>query len=291
MDLTSGTPAVRETDMPDYSTIETSLGGHGALTVWLNRPHVRNAFDDVMIHEMNAVLAESDRDPDVRLLVLRGKGPVFSSGADLEWYARMGETTREANLLDSRAFASFLDRLDRFPKPIIGAAHGVVIGGAIGMLATCDIVIASIETVFQFPEARLGLVPATIAPFVLAKIGLAHARYLFLTGRRFDAARARELRLVHEIVSAPADLDGAVKELAADISNGSPRSYKMTKSLLRRLTFHGHSMLSSDTLDDVATLLADIRTSEDAEEGIRAFREHRPPSWTWKGPHDSPDET
>ncbi len=109
-------------------------------------------------------------------------------------------------------------------------------------MATCDIVIASIETTFRFPEARLGLVPATIAPFVLSKIGLAHARYLFLTGRQFDAARARELRLVHEIVGTPADLDAAVEELAADISQGSPLSYKTTKSLLRRLTFHGHSM-------------------------------------------------
>jgi methylglutaconyl-CoA hydratase len=277
--------------MPDYSTIETSPGAYGALTIWLNRPQVRNAFDDVMIHEINAVLAESDRNPDVRLLVLRGKGPVFSSGADLDWYARMGETTKEANLLDSRAFAGFLDRMDRYPKPIIGAAHGTVVGGAIGLLATCDIVIASIETTFRFPEARLGLVPATIAPFVLSKIGLAHARYLFLTGRQFDAARARELRLVHEIVGTPADLDAAVEVLAADISQGSPLSYKTTKSLLRRLTFHGHSMLSSDTLDDVATLLAEIRTSEEAEEGIRAFREHRPPSWTWKGPHDRPDKS
>jgi methylglutaconyl-CoA hydratase len=265
--------------MKTYSHLEVSLDARGVLHVSLNRPSTGNALDGETVLEMLDLFGQRPVPDEYRVVLLRGNGPVFSSGDDTEWLAAMMAVSHEKNHLDAMNLAGVLEDLDGFARPVVAAVHGRVAGEALGLVAACDIVIASASTTFQAPEVCHGLVPACIAPFVVAKIGQSHARDLLLTGREFDATRARDLRLVHEVVPSARDLDGAVERTISSLLRGAPCAQREIKALIRRLTFHGHSVLTSSTLEDIADCFSESRTSPEAREGLAARREHRDPAW------------
>lgn len=265
--------------MKTYAHLEVSLDARGVLHVSLNRPSTGNALDGETVLELLDLFGQRPVPEDYRMVLLRGNGPVFSSGSDAEWQARMMDAAPDRNRLDALNLATMLDDLDGFARPVVAAVHGRVGGAALGLVAACDIVVASAQTVFQAPEVLHGLVPACIAPFVVAKVGQSHARDLLLTGREFDVNRAKDLRLVHEIAPSVRDLDGAVERTIGNLLRGAPRAQRDIKALIRRLTFHGHSVLTSNTLEDIADCFSESRASGEAREGLAARHDHRDPSW------------
>ena len=188
------------------------------LRLVLNRPDVRNAFDEEVIDALSACAASAAEDPAVRVVVLSGAGKAFCAGADLAWMSKAIAYSQVENLADAEDFARMLERLDTMPRPVIGRVHGAALGGGVGLAAVCDIVIAAENATFGLTEVKLGILPAVISPYVVRKIGVSAARELFLTGERFGAARARELGLVHEVVP-DAELDAAVERRIADAAD------------------------------------------------------------------------
>ena len=240
----------------------------------LNRPEVRNAFNEAMIDELSEWAISRHADAGVRAAVLRGAGPVFSAGGDLSWMARTADYTRSENLRDAEALARMYSRLDTLPFPLVGVVHGAALGGGSGLAAVCDIVIAARDAVFGFTEVRLGIVPAVISPFVVAKVGRSALRELFLTGARFSAERAREIGLVHAVVE-PGALDDEVRRVVGDILASGPEAVAAAKALIRRVG----AGPSAETAAFTAELLADARVSAEGQEGLRAFLEKRRASW------------
>lgn len=246
----------------------------GVEYVSLNRPDVRNAFNEGTITELTWWADSVSRDPEVRAVVLAGHGPVFCAGADLEWMRRMATFSHQQNLDDASDMARMFLTLDRLPMPVIGRVHGAAMGGGVGLAAICDIVAAADDTQFGLTEVRLGLIPAVIAPFVIARIGRSAARELFLTGARFPAARARELGLVHAVVP-PGDLDAAVRAYLDDILAGAPGAIRAAKQLIAECC--RRSTTEAATL--CAEAIAERRASAEGQEGIKAFLEKRMPEW------------
>jgi methylglutaconyl-CoA hydratase len=240
----------------------------------LNRPEVRNAFNGEMIAELSEWAVARHADLRIRAAVLRGAGPVFSAGGDLAWMAETIEYTREQNLRDAEALCRMYGRLDTLPFPLVGCVHGAALGGGSGLAAVCDIVIAARGAVFGFTEVRLGIVPAVISPFVVAKIGQSAARELFLTGMRFSAERAREIGLVHAVVEADA-LETELRRVVDGILACGPEAVGAAKALVRRVA----SGPSAETAGLAAETLADARVSPEGQEGLRAFLEKRQPAW------------
>jgi methylglutaconyl-CoA hydratase len=240
----------------------------------LNRPSVRNAFDDEMVRELTWWTESVAQDPAIRVVVLSGHGPVFSAGADLNWMARMIGYTHEQNIEDATDVARLFRALDRLPMPVVGRVQGAAFGGGVGLCAICDIVIAAEDAVFGLTEVKLGIVPAVIAPYVLAKIGRSAARELFLTGARFSAARAERLGLVHAVVPA-AELDARVHAYVGELLTAAPGAVAAAKTLIAEVARRAP--------DEAATLTAEAiavrRTSAEGQEGLRAFLEKRKPSW------------
>ena len=242
--------------------------------VVLNRPDVRNAFDDEMIRELSWWADSVAKDPAVRVIVLSGAGPVYSAGADLRWMARMATYSREQNLQDATDVARLFLAIDRLPLPVISRVHGATLGGGVGLCAVSDIVVAADDTVFGLTEVKLGLIPAVISPFVLAKVGRSAARELFLTGARFSAARAQSLGLVHAVVPA-ATLDETVSRYVDDLLAAAPGAVAAAKALIAdvaRRDPHESGMLTAEAI-------ATRRVSAEGQEGIRAFLEKRKPRW------------
>ena len=242
----------------------------------LNRPEVRNAFNEGMIAELTWWANSVSCDGSVRLVVLEGAGPTFCAGADLEWMGRMASFTHEQNVDDASEMARMFLALDRLPVPVIGRVHGAALGGGAGLAAICDIVVATETTLFGFTEVRLGLIPAVIAPFVVAKIGRSFTRELFLTAERFDAARAHSLGLVHKVV-ADDGLDTAVAAYAHEIMQGAPGALCAAKHLLAEIGRRG----PTDVASLCAEAIASRRNSAEGQEGMRAFLEKRKPSWVF----------
>ncbi len=242
--------------------------------VTLNRPEVRNALNAEVIGELGAWAAAVRREPGVRAAMLAGTGPVFSAGADVEWMARSLTFTADENIADAERLSRMLSALDRIPVPLIGRVQGAAMGGGAGLAAVCDVVVAAEDTVFAFTEVKLGIVPAVVSPFVLAKIGRSGARELFLTGARFTAARAREIGLVHTVV--PADqLDDAVRERLNDVLAAGPQAVATAKTLIERVW----DMEPEQAGRLTARTIALRRVSGEGQEGLRAFLERRKPSW------------
>jgi methylglutaconyl-CoA hydratase len=241
--------------------------------VTLNRPEVRNAFNESLIAEL-ADWAGSVRAGDARVAVLAGAGRVFCAGADLAWMSKMVGYSKEENLRDATAGARMFEALNALPIPLIGRVHGAALGGGAGLAAVCDIVVAADDAVFGFTEAKLGIVPAMISPFVVARIGQAAARELFLTAGRFSAARAREIGLVHRVVPA-ADLDSAVDAFVAELMTSAPEAVAGAKALVALVS--GKEPASVRTL--TTETIARHRTSAEGQEGMRAFLEKRQPAW------------
>jgi methylglutaconyl-CoA hydratase len=253
-------------------------------TVTLNRPEVRNAFNEELIAALTAWAEGVPADGSVRAAVLQGAGSVFCAGADVQWMAKMIDYTREENLEDARRAARMLHALDSVPVPLIGRIHGAALGGGAGLAAVCDVVIAAEDAVFGFTEVVLGILPAMISPYVTRKIGLSAAREWCLNGARFSAARAREIGLVHEVVAADR-LDLAVERHVHQFGKAAPSAIAATKRLLRDVAGHR----PGDVMALTAEAIAAQRVSPEGQEGLRAFLEKRTPRWaTDRAPAGSP---
>jgi len=243
--------------------------------VTLNRPEVRNAFNEALIAELTAWTRAASSRGAPRVAVLGGAGKVFCAGADLSWMSRTVEYTHEENLKDAEALAAMLEALDRLPIPLVGRVHGAALGGGIGLTSVCDVVVAADDTVFGFTEVKLGVLPAVIAPYALGKIGLSAARHLFLTGHRFSADHARQMGLVHHVVPA-AELDAAVDGYVKELLTSGPQAVGAAKRLVADVARRSPREVASITTHAIATR----RTSPEGQEGMRAFLEKRKPSWT-----------
>ena len=241
--------------------------------VTLNRPDVRNAFDEHLIAEMTA-WAESPLPSGTRAVILRGEGSHFCAGADLTWMSRMVRYSHDENVRDAKAMAAMFRALDTLRVPLIGRVHGAALGGGVGLAAVCDIVVAADSAIFGFTEAKLGILPAVISPFALAKIGQSAARELFLTAARFPAARAREIGLVHT-VCAESDLDATIDGHLREILTSAPGAVAAAKDLIARVA----GRAPAEVADLTAETIARHRTSDEGQRGMQAFLAKRPAPW------------
>jgi methylglutaconyl-CoA hydratase len=240
----------------------------------LNRPDVRNAFNEHVIDELTRWAEATARDTAVRCVVLSGAGKTFCAGADLTWMSKMVSYSREENVRDAQAMARMFSALDTLPMPLIGRVHGAALGGGSGLAAVCDIVVATEDASFGFTEVKLGILPAVISPYALAKVGRSAARELFLTGMRFSAQRAKEIGLVHAVV--PADrLDAAVTQYVNEVLSAGPHGVAAAKALIPRVW----SRLAQDAIDLTADAIATQRVSDEGQEGMKAFLDKRKPGW------------
>jgi len=240
----------------------------------LSRPEVRNAFNEAMIAELTAWSASINADDDVRVAVIAGAGKVFSAGADITWMANALNYTHDENVQDANAAARMFAALDTLPIPLIGRIHGAALGGGAGLAAVCDVVVADESAVFAFSEVKLGILPAVISPYAVAKIGRSAARELFLTGMRFNAARAREIGLAHAVV--PLDqLDAKVEMYVDEFLGAAPDAISTAKALIPRVWTRG----AFDAAGLTAEAIAAQRVSKEGQEGLRAFLEKRKASW------------
>jgi len=256
------------------SGIEIERNG-GRATLWLNRPERHNAFDDGLIAELSAALAALAADSAIRVLLLAGRGKSFSAGADLAWMKHMAGNTAAENEADAQKMAEMLHRLDSLPKPTVALVQGAAMGGGVGLVAACDIAIATEDAQFAFSEARLGLTPATISPYVIAAIGPRAARRYFLTAERFDARRALGLGLVSAVVPAAA-LAAAANKLADILCQNSPGAMAEAKRLIADVTGRP---IDAALRYETAGRIARQRASAEGREGVAAFLEKRKPNW------------
>jgi methylglutaconyl-CoA hydratase len=257
----------------DYRHLRVERRGIAAY-VTLARPEVHNAFNARLIAELYAAFRMLTDADDVRAVVLRGDGPSFSAGADLNWMHASLDFTHDENVSDALRMADMFRAIDSCRHPVIGRIHGAALGGGSGLTAVCDIAIAAEGTRFGFTEARMGIAPAVISPFVLRKIGVSHARALFVTGERFDAARALTIGLVHRVVP-PAELDGAVEAAVRSIGQCGPAGVRAAK-LMAQTVPH---LTDNEAREMTAATIAGLRTSPEGQEGIRAFLEKRRAQW------------
>jgi methylglutaconyl-CoA hydratase len=244
----------------------------------LNRPEVRNAFNEHVIAELNDWATNAAAAPAAtrpRAVVLRGAGQTFCAGADVTWMAKTVSYTEEENVRDATAMSRMYAALDTLPMPLIGRIHGAALGGGAGLAAVCDIVVADEAAVFGFTETKLGILPAVISPFALAKIGRAAARELFLTGARFSAARAKDIGLVHRVVPA-SELDAAVDAYVKEILTAGPEAIAAAKALIPQVW----PLTAADAASLTARAIAGRRVSAEGQEGLTAFLQKRKPSWT-----------
>ncbi|MGB3391854.1 MAG: enoyl-CoA hydratase-related protein [Stenotrophomonas sp.] len=250
---------------------------NAVVTLRLNRPELHNAFDAGLIATLTATLEAVGANPAVRAVVLAGEGPSFSAGADLQWMRAMAGASEEENRRDALELARLMRTLDELPKPTIARVHGAAFGGGVGLVACCDIAIAAEGARFGLTESRLGLLPAVISPYVIAAIGPRQARRWFASGEHFDAASARQIGLVHQVVAADA-LDAAVQAQLTLLGKAGPVATASAKVLVRDvLALAG----DRDALDSAnAGLIAALRASDEGREGLSAFLEKRAPRWT-----------
>jgi len=243
--------------------------------VTLNRPEVRNAFDDVLIADLTSAFQEIEKDETVRVMVLAGAGKAFCAGADLNWMKRMAGYGYEDNLKDANALATMLKTLDRMSKPTVARVHGPAYAGGVGLVAACDIAIGSQDAEFCLTEVKLGLSPATISPYVVRAMGERLARRYFLTGEVIDAGEAYRLRLLSDVCP-PEELDGAVNAILGHLVVGGKAAHAKIKDLVRTVAA---GPADDAMIADTAKRIAEIRVSAEGKEGIASFLEKRKPSW------------
>jgi methylglutaconyl-CoA hydratase len=257
-----------------YSTLRVERDGPIRRIV-LNRPDVRNAFDEEMIRELTAAFAEVSFDSGARVVVLSGSGKIFCAGADVHWMRRAASYSREENLEDAQRMARMLRTIDTCAKAVVGQIRGAAIGGGVGLAAVCDIAVASDNAVFSFAEVKLGILPAAISPYVLRAIGPRQGRDCFLTGDRFGAEEARRIGLVHQVV--PDDeLEAAVAKKVSSLLTSGPEAVSAAKRLIETVA----PLAIDDAFSVTAQAIADRRASEEGREGLSAFLEKRKPSWS-----------
>ena len=258
---------------PQLLNVETS---EGVLRVTLNRPEVRNAFNSQLIEELLTTFQGiADGTPGgIRAVVLSGAGQSFCAGADVNWMRASLDFTHEQNVEDATHMADMFDQINSCPVPVIGRIHGAALGGGVGLAAVCDIVVAAEDVVWAFSEAKLGIAPAVISPYVLAKIGRSHARALFFTAERFDSRRAWQIGLAHVIVPA-SQLDVEVDRLLLEIKSSSAQAIARAKQLISAMP----ALAPLEAKERTVQAIAALRVSSDGQEGLRAFLEKRKPEW------------
>jgi methylglutaconyl-CoA hydratase len=247
----------------------------GIARVTLARPDVRNAFNAEVIEQLHALFTRIAAADDVRAVVLAGEGKVFCGGADINWMRSSLDLSFDANVADAERMSDMFRAIDNSPKPVIGRIHGAALGGGAGLAAVCDIAIATDDAIFGFTEVKLGIIPAVISPFVLAKIGASHARALFVTGERFDAAHAQAIGLVHEVVST-AELDDAVERRLGELRSTGPNAVAAAKLLVHHVLDSSYDESRAITTEAIARQ----RVSPEGQEGLRAFLERRPANFS-----------
>ena len=265
-----------------YNTLlldETDAEGDGVLTVTLNRPDVHNAFNDEVIAEaidlFQNIGVGTGASPVPRAIVLRGTGPNFCAGADLNWMSKMVSYTRDQNIHDSSLLAKMFALMNECPIPLIGRVQGAAIGGGVGLVAVCDIVVATSDAKFGLSEVKLGILPAVISPYVIAKIGTSHARALFLTGERFDAERALRIGLVHRVVDDVAALDAAVADTIKLLKTSGPEAVRECKKLFTYVATNELAESIPYTIEAIAAR----RVSEEGQQGMQAFLKKEKAPW------------
>lgn len=263
--------------MTEKNYINVNIDDRGIATVMLDRADKHNAFNAEIIAALTDALQQLGRNDDVRVAVLTGAGKSFSAGADLSWMKSMADYTEEQNLEDSLKLAELMQVLDNLRKPTIARVNGHVFGGGVGLVACCDIAIAADHAKFALSEVKLGLVPAVISPYVIAAIGERHARRFFLTAEAMDCTTAMRVGLVHEAVSADA-LDDAIEKEIALLLQGGPEAQAAAKHLVRQVCHHDDDA-ETHLLKSTAELIAQIRVSDEGQEGLGAFLEKRKPRW------------
>jgi methylglutaconyl-CoA hydratase len=243
----------------------------------LNRPEVRNAFNEEVIAELTSwaenTVVEATR--GVRVVVLAGAGQTFCAGADIAWMSKTVGYTQEENLRDAMAMSRMFAALNALPVPLVGRIHGAALGGGAGLAAVCDVVVADQRAVFGFTEVKLGILPAVISPFALAKIGRSAARELFLTGARFTAARAKEIGLVHAVVPAP-ELDATVESYVTELLAAGPEAVAAAKALIPLVWARS----VEEAMPLTAAAIAERRVSAEGQDGLRAFLDKRVADWS-----------
>lgn len=263
--------------MSELLQIARTGPGDAVARVMLDRPEVHNAFNAELIGELRSAFRRLDDEPadKLRVVVLSGNGPSFCAGADVTWMRASLALTREQNEQDAMVMAEMFDAIDRCPVPVIARVQGAALGGGMGLCAVSDLVIAEAGARFGFTEVRLGILPAVISPFVIAKIGESHARALFPSGKRFDATRALRIGLVHEVVEGDRALDDAVEAAVQDVLAAGPTAARAAKAVIREVRGLPHESTRWHTARKIATQ----RTSPEGQEGLRAFLEKRDPAW------------
>ncbi len=255
------------------ATIQVTTDGAVA-RVTLARPDVRNAFNAEVIRELRDAFLALSTDPSIRVVVLAGEGKSFCGGADVNWMRGALALSYAENVADAEAMSDMFRAIDGCTKPVIGRIHGAALGGGAGLTAVCDIAIAADDTTFGFTEVKLGIIPAVISPFVLAKIGQSHSRALFLTGERFNARHALAIGLVHQLVDED-DLDKTIGRIARELLTSAPNAVSAAKTLIARVT----AATYDETRSITASMIAKARTSEEGQEGLHAFLERRSASF------------
>lgn len=258
------------------AAVTTARDERGVVTVTLDRPEVRNAFDAAIIEELRTTLEHLHDDPDVRVLVLTGAGTVFSAGANIDWLRSMVDYSYEENVEDSRRLDALYRTLDGFRRPVVARVNGAALGGALGLIACADIAVAVRDARFGFTEVKLGIAPAVISTYVLPVIGAAAARRYFLTGERFGAERAAQLGLVHE-VCAPDELDAQVARVVDELLTAGPDAQAAVKQLVRDVV----EVLPDQqaAADRTVPLIARLRVAEEGQAGMSAFLAKQRPPW------------
>lgn len=259
------------------SALIVSTEGHVA-RITLNRPDVRNAFNDEVIAELTQAFTQVGQDPQVRAVVLAADGPAFCAGADLNWMRRMADYTRAENLADAGALAEMLRTIHSCLKPTIARVQGDVFAGGVGLVAACDMAVSVDTATYCLSEVKLGLIPATISPYVIRAMGARAAQRYFLTAERFSAAEAHRVGMVHEVVSAD-QLDAKVAELTQALVSASPNAVRSCKMLVNEVAGRDiDAALIAKTVEGIA----DIRASAEGKEGVQSFLHKRKPAW-WVG--------
>ncbi|MDE1947120.1 MAG: enoyl-CoA hydratase/isomerase family protein [Burkholderiales bacterium] len=261
--------------MPTSSTIEIHRPSARVAEVWLNRPEVRNAFNDEVIAELTAAFRGLGADPALRAIVLGGRGKAFCAGADLNWMRRMGAYSWAENEADAARLAEMLWTLYSCPVPVVGRIHGDCYAGGVGLAAVCDLLVAAEGMHFCLSEARLGLMPATVGPYVVKALGEQASRRYFVSAERFGAAEAKALGFVHELV-APSALDARLGEIVAALAANGPQALRASKRLVQDLAGRA---IDAELRAETARRIADIRSGAEGREGVAAFLDKREPEW------------
>lgn len=262
--------------MQDFNYLHTQLDTRGVATVSLNRPKLHNAFDEMLIVELTRCLQTWENMPEVRIVVLRAEGTSFSAGADLNWMQRVAKYSEAENFDDAMKLAQLMKTLNFLNKPTVAMVQGAAFGGGVGLVACCDMVIATVNASFCLSEVKLGLIPAVISPYVIVAMGVRAARRYFLTAERFDAQIAQHLGLVHEIVVDNAALTTKTAEIINTLLQNSPQAVTAAKDLIHAV----HAAKTDDALiGETARRIAQIRVSEQGQQGLSAFLEKRKPAW------------